>query len=481
MAKTDNLTDFLTGVADAIRTKKGTTAKINPQNFETEIGSITTSKPEQEKTAALSMSSGNQIISPDSGKVLSKVTITKPATLAPENIRKDTNIGGVVGTLEEAKPEQEKTAEATNSRQIISPDNGKALSKVVIEAAPLPSMRNSEYKNINKCLINQNNKILILGCDNSIIPSDGSVTSIGNSAFLGCSGIADITIPDSVISIGSDAFYNCHGLTNITIPNSVTSIGDRAFNGCSGFTSVIIGSGVTSIGASAFGQCFKLTNITIPDSVTFIGDGAFWNCVRIESLIVATGNKKYHSANNCIIETDAKTLVVGCKTSVIPSDGSVTSIGNSAFSGCNGLASVIIPDSVISIGCCAFSTCNGLTSVTIPDSVTSIGISAFYYCTELTSVTIGNGVTSIGSHVFYYCSGLTSVTIPNSVISIGDDAFTNSGLTSITMLPTTPPALGYNVFPSNVTTITVPAGCGDAYKTADKWSAYADKIVEATA
>ena len=109
MAKTDNLTDFLTGVAEAIRTKKGTTAKINPQDFETEISSITTSKPEQEKTDALSMYSGNQIISPDNGKVLSKVTITKPTTLTPENIRKNIDIGGVVGTLEEAKPEQEKT------------------------------------------------------------------------------------------------------------------------------------------------------------------------------------------------------------------------------------------------------------------------------------------------------------------------------------------------------------------------------------
>lgn len=459
MAKTDNLTDFLTGVANAIRTKKGTTAKINPQNFETEIGSITTSKPEQEKTAALSMSSGDQIVSPDSGKVLSKVTITRPTTLTPENIKKNIEIGGVVGTLEEAKPEQEKTAEATNSRQIISPDNGKALSNVVIEAAPLPSTWNSEYKNINKCLINKNNKTLILGCNNSIIPLDGSVTSIGNSAFFGCSEIADITIPDSVTSIGDGAFYNCHGLTSITIPDSVTSIDYQAFSGCSGLTSVIIGNGVISIGGSAFGQCFKLTSITIPDSVTSIGDGAFHNCVKIESLIVTTGNKKYHSANNCIIETDAKTLVVGCKTSVIPSDGSVTSIGNSAFSGCNGLTSVIIPDSVISIGRNAFNSCSGLTSVTIPNSVISIGVGAFSYCDGLTSITIGNSVTSIGDNAFYDCSGLTS----------------------ITMLSITPPKLGSNAIPSNVTTITVPVGCGDAYKTAAGWSAYANKIVEATA
>ena len=56
-----------------------------------------------------------------------------------------------------------------------------------------------------------------------------SVTSIGNSAFLGCSGLTSVTIPNSVTSIGGEAFYECSGLTSVTIPNSVTSIGDWAF------------------------------------------------------------------------------------------------------------------------------------------------------------------------------------------------------------------------------------------------------------
>ena len=100
MSKQNNLTDFLTGVAGAIRAKKGTTAKINPQNFESEIASIDTQKPTQEKTVDLAMASGNQVITPDSGKVLSQVVVKKPATMLPENIKKDVNIGGVTGTLE---------------------------------------------------------------------------------------------------------------------------------------------------------------------------------------------------------------------------------------------------------------------------------------------------------------------------------------------------------------------------------------------
>ena len=75
MAKNNNLTDFLTGVADAIRRKRGTTGKINPQNFEKEISGIPTRKPEQIKSVTIT-TNGSTSIFPDSGKTLSRVTIT---------------------------------------------------------------------------------------------------------------------------------------------------------------------------------------------------------------------------------------------------------------------------------------------------------------------------------------------------------------------------------------------------------------------
>ncbi len=268
--------------------------------------------------------------------------------------------------------------------------------------------------------------------ENTSIEIKAGTKGIAGSAFEDCTGLTSITIPNSVTSIGYSAFWCCTGLTSITIPNSVTSIGWSAFYDCTGLTSITIPDTVTSIGPEAFSYCTGLTSITIGKNVTSIGSLAFDDCTGLTSVTVSPGNKVYHSENNCIISTKRKELVIGCKNSVIPSDGSVTSIGDYAFDDCTGLTSITIPDSVTSIGNHAFSYCTGLTSITIPDGVTSIGDSAFYDCTGLTSITIPDSVTSIGSSAFSGCTGLTSITIPDSVTSIGDYAFSGcSGLKTV--------------------------------------------------
>ena len=146
----------------------------------------------------------------------------------------------------------------------------------------------------------------------------------------------------------------------------------------------------------------------IGNSVTSIGDNVFSAC-ELEKIQVVSGNQLYDSRGECnaIIETQTNSLIVGCKSTKIPS--SVTSIGDNAFSYCSGLASVSIPNSVTSIGKRAFSDCSGLTSVSIPNSVTSIGFAAFFGCNGLTSVAIGNSLTSIGERAFKDCKNLTSV------------------------------------------------------------------------
>ena len=296
------------------------------------------------------------------------------------------------------------------------------------------------------------------------------VTSIGSSAFKGCTGLTSITLPEGVTSIGEDAFDDCSGLTSITLPSSVTSIGSDAFFYCTSLASITLPEGVTSIGSRAFHYCTSLASITIPKSVTSIGGGAFYNCLFLRSNFI--NNSKCSDATNwgatfyteeeevdgMIIRDKVLVAARGNLTIANIPEG-VTSIGNEAFYYCTGLTSITIPEGVTSIGSSAFDGCSGLTSITIPSSVTSIGVYAFYYCTSLTSITLPESVTFIGSYAFDGCSGLTSITIPEGVTSIGNGVFSGcTSLTSIT-LPEGVTSIGSGAFDgcTSLTSITIPS------------------------
>ena len=156
----------------------------------------------------------------------------------------------------------------------------------------------------------------------------------------------------------------------------------------------------------------------------------------------------------------------------------LTSIDEYTDSNKSNAKKVEIYDGVTSIGDWAFGDCSHLTDIAIPNSVTRIADGAFSQCSSLTGITIPNSVTIIGYEAFTDCSSLTGITIPNSVTHIGNRAFIYCHkLTEVTVQATTPPSLGSLAFyNSNIQTIYVPADSLDAYKTANDWKDYADKI-----
>lgn len=281
-----------------------------------------------------------------------------------------------------------------------------------------------------------------------------SVVSVGEGAFQNCANLKSINVGKGLTSIGKEVFIDCESLESITvskentkyysmnnclieiesnklilgcknsiIPDGVASIGEDAFKGCIGLTKVNIPDTVTAIGNYAFYGCRSLTILTIPEKVKDIGRGVIGKCDRLAILLVAEKNTVYHGEANCVIETESKTLILGCKNSVIPDDGSVTSIGDYAFISCNVLENIIIPEGIISIGNNSFQWCSRLKNLILPESLNYLGDYAFYGCWYLTAVDIPDGVTFISEFAFDSCSSIESVTLPASVTSICRYAF----------------------------------------------------------
>ncbi len=324
-----------------------------------------------------------------------------------------------------------------------------------------------------------------------------SVTSIGAYAFMECTELTSIDIPNSVTSIGYEAFMNCTGLTSIDIPNSVTAISSYAFYNTAWYdnqpdglvyagmvaykykgtmssgTNITLKEGTLGIASCAFEGCDGLTSIVIPNSVTEVGVLAFMDCPALTSIVVESGNPRYDSRNNCnaIIETASNMLIAGCKNTMIPN--SVTEIGYGAFMDCTGLTSIVIPNSITKIGELAFQGCTGLTSVDIPNSVTEIvcdayGDPAFLGCWGLTSIVVESGNPRYDSRnncnaIIESASntlivGCKNTTIPNSVTKIGPCAFFGcDGLTSID-IPNSITSIGDNAFQycAGLTSIVIP-------------------------
>lgn len=331
------------------------------------------------------------------------------------------------------------------------------------------------------------------------------VTKIDTYAFYYNQKLATFTISNTskLTSIGASAFWGCSKLGSINIPKEVITVGNGAFCACTRLSSVTFqegyeGTSTLTIDKTAFQNCTSLTSITLPKKLGKLTDySVFSGCRRLETINVHADCAAFKSIDG-IVYNKAGTEIVRCpvgKTGAVTIPNTVTAIQNSAFRLCMGITSVVFQEGNItnslklgtSSSGYAFQDCYSLQSVTLPQnreiiingyafskcySLSSInlgqanvtgkiGNQAFDY-TALTSVTIPATVTELGNYVFRYVSTLTQVNFtdtaqtPSTITKIGNQAFRETGISSI-VLPSSLTTLGTLVFQDcpNLTTVTL--------------------------
>ena len=376
------------------------------------------------------------------------------------------------------------------------------------------SVNNSEFRTEGNCLIKRRTGEVWLGFGKSVIPEGVSI--IRKNAFSYCTRLTEVKIPDSVMEIDSLAFKRCEALERVEIGSGVRRIHEAAFYHCTNLRTVVFKAADMQVDDRggchkyAFSKSDNIEDMTLPTTaliypfhisnnevktlrvfegneygrprslsftdiprynnfrefyisadVSSISDDAFskrYNC--LEKIEVEEGNQNYYSVDNCLINKKTKCLMLGCKNSIIPDDGSVTEIGAYAFATVDGMRTVEIGEHITNIGDYAFAGCNDLEVVDVKGNPKMIGLRAFSFNTTLKTVRIADadgwsqvffsnipsnpvcfarkielpkeaektvrikeGRTQISAGAFRYGTGFEKVVLPSSMEVIGGTAF----------------------------------------------------------
>lgn len=230
---------------------------------------------------------------------------------------------------------------------------------------------------------------------NSVSVKEG-VTAIGAAAFMNCTNIAEINLPDSIEQIGTDAFSQCKALQSIYLSENIEIIRSSAFSNCSSLTEVRLPSKLKKVNSHTFSGCSNLMQVLLGDNIQTIETCAFSSCLSLKEIQLPD---------------------------------SLSEIESWAFR-YSGLERIDLPESVTKIGTLAFADCKNLTEVNLPSGITELSDYLFMNSPKLSHIDIPNGVKKIGSRVFSGCRSITTLYIPDNVTEFATTAF--GGLNSLT-------------------------------------------------
>lgn len=292
--------------------------------------------------------------------------------------------------------------------------------------------------------------------------------------------VASVQFGANVVAIPAMMFNGNTVLTSIVLPDTIIKIGERAFMGCTNLESINIPAGVTEIPYATFQNCAKLTGtLTIGENITALGNNAFGGTGYTKIIYNAKSATGATSANDPMFPSTIAEITFG--------EG-VTRIPECFLGGNSVITSIVIPEGVTEIGKWAFRNATALASITLPDSLESLGAytdnAMTFMGTKITNIVIPDKVTEMPRNMFARCNELVSITYGSGITQANYVASAAlPKLAEIIFTSATPPTISTDFLEDQTLAnlqIKVPAAAVDAYKAAENWTAYADRIVANT-
>ena len=431
MARTNNLNDFLSDVAESIKAKKGINTKIPANKFDEEIASI---------------------VGGSEPKLQSKEF--RPQNKA-QRVTPDTGYDGLSDVLVYGMSLQNKEVTPETTEQQIKCDTGyDALNTVTVKAVTSSIDSNIVSANIRK-------GATILGVEGSVetgIEPTGTIAITSNGTYdVSNYASADVKVGESSVTKGfiinsfdSNGYAKEISIVGLaTIPQYYCASYNGSYsNSLIKYLTTVNSLDATTVGKYAFYQGTKIQKVNMPN-VTTINDYAFTNCQSMVEAIFG-----HYTA----LGRDA---FVNCKNlGLISLPDDLHTIGSNTFKSCTNLVMDKLPSGLTSLGAGAFYECSALNIKEIPSGITTLNAELFRSCISLTEMTVLGNITSTGTYVFYGCTNLEKLILPNitKAFTLGSSSLTNTKIAS---------GNGYIYVPDNLV---------DSLKTTSGWSTYANQI-----